>query len=281
VKAQSPETLVFRIAELLSIPFLLLVVPATNASLAVTPQDAILNTSLSTEESTTKISCTCSYVCTCSNIAEPINDKLANLGRELLHPPPQSSISLNNTVKSLPAVPRALFMVLTGFLCVSLIKDRRVWLTALAGILWAGQAGVQALPQLALHLCHRTHTSQHLSPRPTQFYLLEDTARTRSDIEGTRYIGLLHHLAGIPHANSASNRCHTTFITLSQHRQKVFGRAFSHPNKNTFPPLSAIISKQHSLNALSKCLASTAKQFICFSPAFIFDSLPRGPPKNS
>jgi hypothetical protein len=219
-----------------------------------------------------------------TRITEYGDSCLATVSAEFLKPPAgftDLAASSIIHVKSLPAVPGALFMVLTGFLCVSLVKDRRVWLTALAGILWASQAGVQALPQLALHLCHRTHTSQHLSPRPTQFYLLEDTARTRSDIEGTRYIGLLHHLAGIPHANSASNRCHTTFITLSQHRQKVFGRAFSHPNKNTFPLLSAIISKQHSLNVLSKCLASTARQFICFSPAFIFANLPRGPPKNS
>jgi hypothetical protein len=33
------------------------------------------------------------------------------------------------------------------------------------------------------------------------------------------------------------------------------------------------------LNSLFKCLASRAEQFICFSPAFIFSNLPRGPPK--
>jgi len=216
-----------------------------------------------------------------TRITESGDSRLAAVAAEFLKPPAgftDLAASSIIHIKSLPAVPGALFMVLTGFLCVSLVKDRRVWLTALAGILWAGQAGVQALPQLALHLCHRTHTSQHLSTRPTQFYLLDDTARTRSDIEGTGYIGLLHHLAGIPHANSASNRCHTTFITLSQRRQKVFGRAFSHPNKNTFPPLSAIIPEQHSLNLLFKCLASRAEQFICFSPEFIFAQLPRGPP---
>jgi hypothetical protein len=217
-----------------------------------------------------------------TQITEYGDSCLATVAAEFLKPPAGfTDLAVSSSsiyVKSLPAVPGALFMVLTGLLCVSLVKERRVWLTALAGILWAGQAGVQALPRLALHLCHRTHTGQHLSPRPAQFYLLEDTARTRSDIEGTAYIGLLHHLAGIPHPNSASNRCHTTFITLSQHHQQVFGRAFSHPNKNTFPPLSAIIPEQHSLNALSNCLASTARQFICFSPAFIFAQLPRGPP---
>ena len=283
MKAKSPEIVAFRFSKFLCIPLLLLAVSAANASLTITPQDAIPTTSLSTEDTPTRISCTCSDVytysdlCTCSNVTGPTNTRLANLGREFLQPP-TSSTGLSNAVKSLPAVPGALFMVLTGFLCVSLVKDRRVWLTILAGLLWAGQAGVQALPQLALHLCHRTHTNQHFSARPTQFYLLEDTARARSDIEGTRYIGLLHHLAGIPHANSASNRCHTALITLSQCRQKVLGRAFSNPNKNTLPPLSAIIPEQYSVNSQLACLASTAEQFICFSPAFIFAQLPRGPP---
>jgi len=216
-----------------------------------------------------------------TRITEYGDSPLAAVAVEFLKPPAgftDLAVSSPIHVKSLPAVPGALFMVLTGFLCVSLVKDRRVWLTVLAGLLWAGQAGVQDLPQLALHLCHRAHTNQHFSARPTQFYLLEDTARARSDIEGTRYIGLLHHLAGIPHANSASNRWHNALITLSQHRQKVLGRASNYPNKNTSPSLSAIIPEQFSLNSLSKSLASTAEQFICFSPAFIFAQLPRGPP---
>jgi hypothetical protein len=232
-----------------------------------------LTTSLSTEESPIKISCTC------SDIVGPINAKLANLGREFLHTPPPSSTSLNYAVKSLPAVPGALFMVLTGFLCVSLVKDRRVWLTVLAGLLWAGHVGVQALPQLVLHLYHRTHTSQHLSARPTQFYLLENTARARTDIEGTRYIGLLHYLAGIPEAKSAfTDRCHTPLITSTQHHQKQYAKAFSYPRKNTHKSQPAIILEKYSLNSISKCLTSRAELFICFSPAFTFAQLPRGPP---
>ena len=216
-----------------------------------------------------------------TRITEYGDSPLAAVAAEFLKPPAgftDLAVSSPIHVKALPAVPGAIFMVLTGLLCVSLVKDRRIWLAALASLLWVGQAGIQAIPQLALHLCHRTHTNQHLSTRPTQFYLLEDTVRARSDIEGTRYIGLLHHLTGIPHANIASKRCHTALIALSQCRQKVLGRAFGYPNKNTLPPLSAIIPEQYSVNSQLACLASTAEQFICFSPAFIFAQLPRGPP---
>jgi len=277
VKARSPEIVVFRFSRVLCIMFLLFAASVVNAAPTIT--NCNRNVTDCTVSSTLDVHTP--LVSEVTRITEYGDSPLAAVAVEFLKPPAgftDLAISSPIHVKSLPAVPGALFMVLTGFLCVSLVKDRRIWLAALAGLLWASQAGVQALPQLALHLCHRTHTSQHLSARPTQFYLPEDTARARSDIEGTRYIGLLHHLAGIPHANSASNRCHTALITLSQCRQKVLGRAFSNPNKNNFPSLSAIIPEQYSLNLLSKCLASTAEQFICFSPAFIFAHLARGPP---
>jgi len=176
---------------------------------------------------------------------------LAEVAAEFLKPPPafMGSPALPVGAKSLPAVPGALLMVLTGFLCVSLVKDRKVWLAALAGLLWLGQAGIQAVPQLALRLSHRNHTEQQLSAVLTYPYYLENSNRLRSDIEGTQYIGLLHHLAGIPQD------------TMS------------------FPSPSAIISERYSLNLLLNCLTLKIEQFICFSPAFIFENLPRGPPE--
>ncbi len=178
---------------------------------------------------------------------------LAGVAAEFLKPPPAftGSPALPVGAKSLPAVPGALLMVLTGFLCVSLVKDRKVWLAALASLLWLGQAGIQAVPQLALRLSHRNHTEQQFAAELTYPYFLENSNRLRSDIEGTQYIGLLHHLAGIPPQDT-----------------------------NSFPFLSpsAIISERYSLNSLLNCLTLKIEQFICFSPAFIFENLPRGPP---
>jgi len=203
-----------------------------------------------------------------TNTTESDNPHLAAAAAEFLKPPPAFTNSQAPPVgaKSLPAVPGALLMVLTGFLCVSLVKDRKVWLAALAGLLWLGQAGIQAVPQLALRLSHSNHTEQRLDAELTYpYYLensnrlfsaeltypnnLENSNRLRSDIEGTKYIGLLHHLAGIPKD------------TLSLQN------------------LSAIIPEQYSLNSLLNCLTLKVEQFTYFSPAFIFDNLPRGPPK--
>lgn len=179
------------------------------------------------------------------------NSHLAGVAAEFLKPPAAftDSPALPVGAKSLPAVPGALLMVLTGFLCVSLVKDRKVWLAALAGLLWVGQAGIQAVPQLALRLSHRNHTEQQLDAELTYPYYLENSNRLRSDIEGTQYIGLLRHLAGIPQA------------TMS------------------FLSPSAIISEQYSLNSLLNCLTLRVEQFTYFSPAFIFNNLARGPPE--
>jgi hypothetical protein len=193
-------------------------------------------------------------------VVGPIDAKLANLGKEFLQPP-ASFASLRHTqgnyVKPLPAVPAAIFMVLSGFLCVSLVRDRRFWLAALAGLLWAGQIGIQALPQLALRLSHRNHSQQQFSAELAYPHYLENSNRLRSDIEGTQYIGLLRHLAGIPDAKSR----------------------YLHKDTRTYTSQPAIILARTGLNPFLACLASRAEQFISFSPAFIFSNLPRGPPK--
>jgi len=84
--------------------------------------------------------------------AEPFNSQLADIAAEFLRPPADSANPQTSFVRSLPAVPGALLMVLTGFFYVSLVRDRRAWFTALAGLLWLGQTGFAALPQLACHL---------------------------------------------------------------------------------------------------------------------------------
>ena len=185
---------------------------------------------------------------------ESCNSYLANIGAELLKPPADFTKSPPADARSLPAVPAAFFMVLTGFLCVSLVKDRRFWLAALAGLLWAGQAGIAALPQLATHLSSKKHIQRKLTVGTVSLHQLGNYGRLRSDIEGTEYIGLLHHLAGIPDAKSR----------------------YLHKDTYTFQP--AIILARYGLNPLLTCLAAKAEQPVCFSPAFIFAQLPRGPP---
>jgi hypothetical protein len=192
-------------------------------------------------------------------VVGPIDVKLANLGREFLQPPASFAVlsdTQGNNVKPLPAVPAAIFMVLSGFLCVSLVRDRQVWLAALTGLLWAGQIGIQVIPQLAMRLSHSNHSKQLLCAELTYPYYLENSHRLRSDIEGTQYISLLRHLAGIPDTKSR----------------------YLHKATYTYTSQPAIIIAQRGLNALLTCLASRTEQSISFSPAFIFANLSRGPP---
>jgi len=186
-----------------------------------------------------------------SQIAALYDYHLAGIADEFLKPPAGftgSPLASPVHAKPLPAVPAASFMALIGFICVSLVKDRRVWIAALTGLLWAGQTGIQAIPQLALRLSHANLSNKRFSAKVAYSNYLLNSDRPRSDIEGTRYIGLLHHLAGIP------------------------------DNTNSFQYQSAFLLEQYSLNSLLACLATKAEQHICFSPAFIFNNLARGPP---
>jgi hypothetical protein len=217
-------------------------------------------------------------------VVGPIDAKLANLGREFLQPP-ASLAGLNaqgNYVKPLPAVPAAVLMVLSGFLCISLVRDRRVWLAALAGLLWAGQTGIQALPQLALRLSHGNHSQQQFSAELSYPHYLENSNRLRSDIEGTQYIGLLRHLAGIPDRP-------TTFLQPRLSFPRNLSRATSREQESRTAnyrlltaedaPQFAIINLLSCLFPATNCLTPKVEQCVCFSPAFIFANLPRGPPK--
>lgn len=206
------------------------------------------------------------------NLLQPANTKLAHLAREFLQPPVHpGSQSFTRLVKPLPAVPPAIFVLLSGFLCVSLVRDRRVWLSALAALLCAGQTGFQALPQLALRLAHRTNHIEHRSAAQlTDSYYLDNSSRPRSDIEGTQYIGLLHHLAGIPNTLNPLPFCSgSTYFN-------TFGQTY----RKTGTSQSAIIRLSSHVIIAHNRTASLAGQPVSFSPAFIFDNLARGPPRQ-
>jgi hypothetical protein len=207
----------------------------------------------------------------------PIDAKLVNLGKEFLQPPASFAVlgdTQGNYVKPLPAVPAAIFMVLSGFLCISLVRDRRFWLAALAGLLWAGQTGIQALPQLALRLSHGNHSRQQFSAELAYPYYLKNSNRLRSDIEGTQYIGLLRHLAGIPDSPVSSLQSRLSFLRNSS---RATSREQESRNLENVPQF-AIAQFSSCLFSATNCLAPRAEQCVCFSPAFIFANFPRGPP---
>jgi hypothetical protein len=231
-----------------------------------------------------------------SPAAEAHNWNLASIAAELLKPPADFSVASTSPgqVTALPAVPSAVFMVLTGFICVSVVKDRKLWIAALAGLLWAGQAGFSALPQLAWHLAARKQTQVTFSPGVTYIPELDQSDRLRSDIEGTAYIGLLRYLAGIPDTANSVQRgaCkvqgigysvqHLHFLnakryTLNASRHTRYGQRTTKYEQRT-TNIVAINPVFSCLTEATKRLAYIAEWHFYFSPAFIFENLPRGPP---
>jgi len=223
------------------------------------------------------------YVPETSQITEPFNSQLAAIGAEILKPPPEFTDFSPVGAKTLPPVPAALFMGLTGFLCVSLVKDRKVWLAVLVGLLWAGQAGFHAIPQLAAHISKKNIQRKSYFNAAT-LHQLEESCRLRSDIEGTQYIGLLRHLAGIPDGTISLPL--PTFLTSLRAQRSNLNTSreyfvFARTKSNAASPQLAITHFPSLLNPATICPAPRAEQYILFSPAFIFQQLPRGPPNQT
>jgi hypothetical protein len=236
------------------------------------------------------------------------NPRLAAIAAEFNKPPVSftGAPPTANTIKSLPGVPGTFLMVFVGFLCVSLVKDRRIWLATLAGLLWAGQAGFAALPQLTSQLAGKRQSEQQYSPDVARLCEPEHPCRLRSDIEGTSYISLLRHLAGIPGvAVSLLPRiavrdklqreykkmtsqfcCRTEYPNISAQgicHTKTFALLFEgnlHPINHYFgkAPHLALTGLSSCIIRATNCLAPRVEQPVCFSPAFIFANLARGPP---
>ncbi len=83
-----------------------------------------------------------------SNITEIYNSALAAIGTEMLIPIAEFTNSPSASVGTF--YPHAtVFIVLTGFLCVSLVIDRRLWLAILTAPQRSGQSGFHSIPQLA------------------------------------------------------------------------------------------------------------------------------------
>jgi hypothetical protein len=158
---------------------------------------------------------------------------------------------------ALPAVPPAVLMVILGALCIVLVRDRAVWFAALSGMVWVGVMGIQLVPQLVLRLAQGYNSGQLDVVIAARLAHREGSWRLRSDTEGTGFIGLLRHLAGIPLA-ADSGTIQSRNVTL--------------------PWLCAIVSERRGFGALSICLASEARHIVRILPGSAIASVVRGFP---
>jgi len=144
--------------------------------------------------------------------------------------------------KALPVVPAAVFLVIAGFCCVSLVRDNKLWLAAAGTLLWAGQLTIHSLPHLA-HLIAQKWTG------PT-FCTHNNNA----------------HISGQSNKNNRLLQNKAIYNT-------------SYGKSPSLKP-AGIIAANSTIPEIN-ILTIETKQHFCFLPAFIFKLIPRGPPNLS
>lgn len=247
------------------------------------------------------------YIPEISSITGLYNPHLAAIATEF-HKPPVSFLGSPpqaNRIKLLPPIPGTLLMVLVGFLCVSIVKDRRFWLTKLTDLLSASQSGFIILPQLASHLAGKKQIEQKVSADIVRLSESKHPCRLRRDIEGSPYIGLLRHLAGIPSAAVSflsrismwdklkrkytkiiaqscylSENSNKSVQSLCHHKPFALFEGHLHKRNHYFVRTHRLATTGHSTCIIQATdhIVLRARQIVYFLPAFITANMARGPP---
>jgi hypothetical protein len=198
------------------------------------------------------------YPSTTAETLEISNSFPANIAAELLKPPADSmdSPALSTAARPLPAVPGALFMVLTGFLCVSAVKDRKVWLAALASLLWVGHIGREMLVVRCPQVVGIPATANSVQRRACKVQGIAYSVQRILFLNAKRYtLNASRHTTPVPSVVERYNIRHTM-------QSQQF----------------ALVSLCDDFLHTTKRLAYLIEWHAHFAPAFTFSNLARGPP---
>ncbi len=206
--------------------------------------------------------------------------QLENIGRQITDPartPSPFQETHTRTAITLPAVPAAISMTLCGFLCISFVRDRRGWLAMAAGILWLGQTGMHAVPELTHRICSRITTSASSPIGLDRPDIVFSSDSITGNAQSIRFVGLLRKLEGIPGHNLGVLSSDTQGIQAVAGYYENAGRQLASARKHS-KPSPALVLRDYRHNTLFVCPAGISGHFTVFSPAFIFQNLSRGPP---
>ncbi len=173
-------------------------------------------------------------------MVRPNHHVLATVGGGLYSPP--KNLMASSYPLPLPALPTAVLMVLTGFICVTLVKDHKTWHAAFATLLWISCAVFQIVPRLHLRLPNFVHAHVKYNHQIYELFST-DNSQTVACSRSRKRFALLRLVNSTDNDNISNAAIHS---------------------RDAEPPLLKFIFKP--------------KQFICFSPEITFDSIPRGPP---
>ncbi len=147
----------------------------------------------------------------------------------------------------LPATPASGLMTLVGFICISLIRDRKIWLAGFAGLSLFGQTKTQAVVSSSRN----------------------DDCQGRVNLFRSYSKGLmLPNTAGV-----------FAFSQKDISRVNFTNTAFrTAPGNNYHWSYAAVLNSVLRPDSNALCLVSGTRQSDCFQPALIFCRRPRGPP---
>ena len=213
------------------------------------------------------------------------NSSLADIGREMLKP---SSGMLDETplnqshIKNLPALPGAVLMGVIGFLPVTLVRDRKFWMSIFAGLFFLSQTGMHAIPKLTTRLAQQSFPENQPAASLNHAYKFGHTLMV-DRYECIHYTGLLHGLAGSPDEESALIKITGVGNTRSCVSPVLSAKITTQFNCRSAISLSqsALVARNYDLSPSSVYRTRRSKPLTFFSPAFIFEILPRGPPLSS
>ncbi len=215
------------------------------------------------------------------NFNEYHNSALADDGRQMLVPSRSlldSTPFQQSSIRSLPALPGAILMGAIGFLAVTMVRDRKFWMSVFARLILLSQAGVQTVPKLTNRLARGWLPVKRPRASATDLYNSDRSLWPVGSFERTHYMGLLHRLAG-------SNDHGDDFINITpgiNTGDRVYrltsdaAQLCSNALISLIHP--AILENYYGLSLSLPYRAERPEPLKYFSPAFIFVNLPRGPP---
>ncbi len=185
--------------------------------------------------------------------------------------------------KSMPAGPKALLMVVASFVCISLVRDRRFWINALIGLLWAGQTGLNILPHVVSRLSSNKNDEEFFSFNYDGYYRPVNNGLP-VNLDDTRYIGLLRFLAGIP--ESAISFPLPPYLLKNFDNREKLDNSYGYAYCNSTNSKKPVTTKQTIIITLLSFSEHSIQytRFYClklinvFSESFDFVQLARGPP---
>ena len=180
------------------------------------------------------------------------------------------------SVQELPAVPRAFFMALVGFLCVTLVRDRKYWGMILTSVLLSGFAGVERLPRLwsCLTRCNSERQvglgviDQKIDKDDPYFWIAQADERN--------YLDLVHQLGEVSRESVYSNS-RGVWLRIRE-LERVWDESLKRPSFFGSKYIPANCSWDDGLVICRVSRDGGMEKTRIFSGAYFQELFPRGPP---